>query len=1082
MTHDDLAFRRPAARPRSFLGLVAALILPIALTGAGCGRDALDRLASVQLPDGASDGAPRGDGATIDGARDAGTSDASGAADAPDAGGTSDAPGGDAADAAQATLVSIAIQPAMATLIRGSSLALIVTGIYSDGTTGEITARATFASDDPMAAGVSAAGVVTARARGTATITARVGALSAQSVITVSAATVVQITVLPATATTAAGTTVPFTADGTLSDGTHQDLTGSATWRSSDTGVATVAATGVATALAPGTATITATFGRVSGTAQLTVSGATLTSLEIDPVDPTVAIGADIAFTATGIYSDGTRADLTATVTWTSSAPRVVTIDATGHATARAAGRAVITAATGAMANARTATSTVTVTNATLRRIAVSPAAATLMVGGTAVLTATGTYSDGTTADLTGMVTWTAAPAAVATVSNAAGTAGTVTAVGVGTATVTATLGAISGTATITVSPARLVAIIVSPAAASVPAGASVGLAAQGIFSDASTRDITGQVAWSSSDDTIATVSNQAGTNGQVTGVAAGMATITAALDGVSGTAVITVEAATLRSIAVTPANATTTVGLRSSYSAVGTYSNGTTTDLTTQVTWSTGDATIAAETNVAGAAGQLLARAVGTTTVVATLGGVSGSTMVTVIARAATTLSIAPIASSTRLGTNVPFTATEILSNGTQQNVTGQVTWTSSTPAVATIGRGGVARPVAVGTTTITATLTVMGMTLTASTTLTVTSSVVTSVQVTPVAPIVAVGTVVPFTAEAIFSDGTSQDVTANATWVSSAPGVVGVTTAGPARGRGTAVAAGTAVVTATFMGLSGSTTVTVSDAVIVQIVVSPAGLSLAVGSRQQATAQAVFSDGSSMDVTARATWVSTAPMVAGVSDAAATRGLITAVAPGMATIQASLSGLTGSAAVVVSDATLTAIQVTPFNPILPVGFARQMTATALFSDGTNRDVTAIATWTTGDAKVAAVSDAAGSKGLLTAVAGGTTAVIAQLAGTSGMTGVTVSPAQLVSIAIAPSAPSLAVGQSLPLAATGTFDDGTTLDVTVFVTWTSSDTTIADVSNADGSRGQVTGFAAGSATIQARRGAVMATAALTVH
>jgi uncharacterized protein YjdB len=1103
------------------------------MAGAGCGRDALRGVPTLSTGNGGNGGA-----------------DGGGAGAGADAG-------------SQAAIQSISIDPPTATLIKGSTRMLVVTAVYSDGSTADVTATATW-STSAAAVATAAGGTVTAVAPGMATITATVGSHTATASITVTAATVTAIAVLPGTATTAAGTMVAFRADGTLSDGTHQDLTASASWTSSATGVATVGAgTGVATAVAAGTATITASFGGVSGSARLTVTAATLTSIEVDPVDPTAGIGVSIVFTATGIYSDGTRADLTTQVTWSSSVPGTVSIDATGRATTRMQGQAVIRATLGGV----TGTSRVTVTAASLVSISVTPATSTVMVGGTVVLRAVGNYSDGSTVDLTTSVVWSAAPATVASVSNAAGTAGTVTALAVGTAIVTAMSGTISGTAMVTVSAARLVAIVINPAAASIPVGASVTLSAQGIFSDASVRDLTTQVAWQSSADGVATVANPPGTAGQVTGVSVGVVTITATLDGVSGTASITVVAATLRSIAVTPANATTTVGLRSSYTATGTFSDGTTVDLTTQVTWSTGNATVAAISNTAGAQGQLLARAAGTTTVTATLGGVSGSTNVTVGGRVAVSLSISPITPTTRLGSNVRFTATEIFSDGTQQNVTGQATWTSSNTGVATINRGGLATPVAVGTTTITATF----MGLTASTTLTVTNAVVVSISVTPVTPTIPIGTTVQFTATAIFSDGTTQNVTGQATWTSSAPGVLGVTTAG-ARGRGTGVTAGTATVTATFMGLSGSTTATVTNAVPVSITVSPAGVTLAVGAARPFTAQAIFSDGTSQDVTARATWTSDAPGVAGVSDAAATRGLVTGVSGGTANITASFNGLSGSVSVTVNPAMLTAlqvtpfnqtvpvgtalqfratglfsdgtssdltasatwqssmtnvagvsdaagtrgqasalaagttqisatvmgvtgstlltvtaativaIQVTPFNPSLPAGFSRQLTATAIYSDGTNRDITSVATWSAVNPAVATVSDAAASKGLVAAVSGGSTAISAQLSGQTGSTTVTVSSATLASIAVTPSRPAAAAGTVVQFTATGTFSDGTTLDITTFVTWTSSNTAVADISNADGSRGQASAFAAGTTTIQAQRGSLTASTTLTVN
>lgn len=982
-----------------------------------------------------------------------------------------------ASDAAPVTISSISIDPPEATLVGGSTRALVVTAVYSNGTTGDVTQQVTFTTSNTAVATVNGA-VVTAVGGGTATITATLGTLTDTSLITVSNATVTAIAVLPGTATIAVGATVSFTADATLSDGTHQNVTTSATWTSGTTTVASVAATGVATGGGAGMATITASFGGRSGTATLTVTQATLTSIQVTPVDPTVGVATTLNFLATGIYSDGTRADLTAMAAWSSSAPAIVSIDATGRATTRARGMATITATSGG----RSGTSVVTVTPATLMSIAVSPVASTVLVGGTAVLHAVGTYSDGSTVDLTSSVVWSSTATTIAAVSNAGATAGTVTALAVGSAMIRATSGTITGQATVTVSPARLATIVVNPTAASIPVGTTVGLAAQGFFSDGTNRDVTTQVAWSSAPTTVATVSNATGTAGVVTGVSVGSATVTATLAGVSGTATITVIGTILQSITIAPANATTTALLRSNYTATGNYSNNTTVDLTTQVTWATGNAAIAAISNTAGAQGQLLARANGTTTVTATLSGVTGTTNVTVIGRVVASLAIAPIAASTRLGVNQRFIATEIFSNGTQMNVSAQAVWTSSLPGVATVNttnNRGLATPVAVGTTTITATF----MGLTASTTYTVTNAVITSISVTPISPVVRVGDpVTQFTATAIYSDGTTQNVTGAATWVSSAPGVLGVTTVGGARGRGTAVSPGTATVTATFMGIAGSTTVTVTNAVLVQIAVGPAGVTLAVGARRQFTATAIFSDGSSRDVTATATWVSDRPAVAGVSDVAATRGQVTAVGAGTANIQANFGGISGQTGLVVTAATLMTIQVTPFNQTVPAGFNLPFQATGILTDGTTTDLTATATWVSSSPTVAGVSNAAGTRGLVSALVAGTSQITATSGGVTGSTMLTVTGAMLTSIAISPANPTATAGGTVNFSATGTFSDGSTLDVTAFVTWTSSNTATADVSNAAGSRGQATAFTPGTTTVQAQRGAITATTLLTVN
>jgi trimeric autotransporter adhesin len=1060
------------------------------------------------------------------------------------------------------SLVSIELDPPQATLPIGAVLPFTVTGTFTDGSTADVTSMATFSTDGSGVVTVTAAGLATAAKAGTGTILAAVGALEAKVAVTVTTATVVALTVQPPGATTGVGTTTTFAAVATLSDGTSADVTDAATWATSDGTVATVDAYGVATGKSAGGVAVTATFGGQQGVAMLVVTGATLKAIEVDPVDPTVGVGVMLSFTATGLYSDGTRVDLTSQVTWQSSAPSVLPLDGTGHGVSKSVGTSVVTATMGAL----TAESTVTVTPASLVTITIAPSSPTLTVGATVALKALGTYSDGSTVDITASVTWTTAGSGIVSVSNAAATAGTVTALKVGGDTVFATLGLVSSKAFVTVSAATLQSIAVNPAMATLPVGATADLTAHGTFSDGSVRDLTNEVAWASSADAMATVANAPGTPGLVTGVKAGNVTITATEGGVVGMASVTVTTAALVSIDVEPANATTTAGLRSSYAATGFYSDGSKTDVTAQVTWGTDDATVATISNVAGAAGQLLARAAGATTVSAALGAVTGTTVVTVTGAAASSLAIAPITPQTPLGTGLQLTATLILTNGTTRNVTGMATWSSSDTTVATISRTGRATPVSVGPATITASY----MGLSASTTLTVTDALVVSIQVTPIAPTTPVGATTQFTATAILSDGTTRDVTAMATWVSSAPNVLGVTT-NRLRGRGTGVSPGMAVVTATYMGLTGDTIDTVTNAVVVSISVSPAGLTMPVGTRRQFTAQAIrsdgtsigitgvatwtsdaasiaavstsggtrgqvtalgagpanitvtymgvtgsvgvtvtaatlvqvqvtpfnptltlhttlqlvataiFSDGTNTDVTGQSTWTSTATSVAGVSNAAGTRGLATSLmTKGSTMIEATYMGTTGATTLSVTDATITEVQVTPFNPTIPAGFDVQLTATAIYSDGTNHDVTALATWTATGA-AATVSDALATKGLATAAAGGAATIEAELEGVTGTTTLTVTSATLVSIAIAPANPTAAVGGTVAFTATGTFDDMSTVDVTTLVTWTSSDTSVADVSNADGSRGQATVFGSGTTTVQAQRGAVTATTTLTV-
>ncbi|MBU1426193.1 MAG: Ig-like domain-containing protein [Gammaproteobacteria bacterium] len=163
--------------------------------------------------------------------------------------------------------------------------------------------------------------------------------------------------------------------------------------------------------------------------------------------------------------------------------------------------------------------------------IAISPASISITKGDTANLTAIESRADGKTAYITGAVTWTSANPATASVSSA----GLVTGVAPGSTTITASLnGVTSPAATINVADANLIAINVSPASASVTAGSFTTFAAEGTYSDGTTRNISNLVIWNSDRPAVATINRR----GSAASVGAGSSSITAKLDNLISNAV----------------------------------------------------------------------------------------------------------------------------------------------------------------------------------------------------------------------------------------------------------------------------------------------------------------------------------------------------------------------------------------------------------------------------------------------------------------------------------------------------------------------------------------------------------------
>jgi hypothetical protein len=171
--------------------------------------------------------------------------------------------------------------------------------------------------------------------------------------------------------------------------------------------------------------------------------------------------------------------------------------------------------------------------------IAVTPTNPSIVLGTTEQFTATGTYSDNSTRNLMTLVTWSSSAKSVATISNAGRSKGKATPVAVGTTTITAKSGRISGSTVLSVT--ALESIAVYPTNPSVTLGTTEQFTAIGTYSDNSTQDMTTSVTWRSSTSSVATISNAVGTKGKATSVAAGKTTIMAMATSISGSTILTV-------------------------------------------------------------------------------------------------------------------------------------------------------------------------------------------------------------------------------------------------------------------------------------------------------------------------------------------------------------------------------------------------------------------------------------------------------------------------------------------------------------------------------------------------------------
>ena len=521
-------------------------------------------------------------------------------------------------------------------------------------------------------------------------------AACSSSATTKSTATLVSISVTPySPSNLAVGATQRFVATGIYSDGTTPNITSQVTWTSSNSSIAGIA-TGLATGVTIGSTSITASeSGITSPSVTLTVitSASGLSSITVTPAFPAdLGVGASLQLAALGTYADGTTADITAKVTWTSSNTAVAAIFANGAVTGEGSGTANITATLSGVTSPG-----LKLTVKAVSSILITPTASPRNVdtGATLQFSAIATYSDGASADISSQVTWLSSNPQVATIySN-----GLATGIAAGSAGITATLSGVTSLATaLAVQPLSSIAISpVSPNNLAV--GATQHFTAIGTFADSSMMDITSQVIWSSTVPGITTIA----AGGTATGVKNGIANITAALAGITSHPVA-LTVISLSAISVAPSSpANMGVGSTQHFTATGSYSDGSTADFTSQVVWSSSNpaAITIASGGIATAVGG------GTTNITATFGGLT-SQPVAMMVKVLSAITIEPVTSPRNLnvGASQAFTAVGIYSDGSMSDITSQVTWTSSNTNIATILSNGSATGVAAGTAIISAAL----------------------------------------------------------------------------------------------------------------------------------------------------------------------------------------------------------------------------------------------------------------------------------------------------------------------------------------------------------------------------------------
>ncbi|EPW6410894.1 beta strand repeat-containing protein [Vibrio vulnificus] len=981
-------------------------------------------------------------------------------------------------------LISLSLSPKSAHIVEGARQAFKLDAMYSDGSVVDVSKQAQWTSSNNAIGGfVPNTAILMASAPGDITTTAMFGGVSAEAVVYIADKTsaVKSLRVTPASLTLPEGgvSTIKVEANYSTAPSVFVDVTAQTAWQLNTDYAVIGEGVVVARQASLSPVTATAIYGGKQANVTVTITDAVVERLQLLPAQLTLAKGYSASLIADAFFTNGLVTQLVPKdVTWSLESGEGISIESsTGVVTATQAGK---TAIVKAAYQGESATATITTTNATLESVLLTdlndnplPHSMLLAKGMSVNTKLLGLLSDGTKTELDqNQVTYSITGGTVTQ------NAGTLTANQKGLSDITASYVANGKTyssqnVSVAVSPAEVASISILTGDVTLVKGLSQKPQVQAVLSDGSALDVTANTTWAVNDDTIA----QFVTNGNLTGVKEGQTTFVASFAGKSATAKVTVSNATLTHLSVSPQAMTITVGNSKNFTATAHFNNGTSRQLSSEVSWSVSNT----NTTISNSGG-LTAVSAGTATVTATLTSdpsKKAQATITIIDRNIQSINVTLGKTNIASGQSTTATAIATYTDKTSEDITLEAGWLSSDSDVALV-TGGYIRGLKQGDVEIVATY--RGVTSRAQS-LVVSNATVSSVQLTPASVTLAKGYDTELMLTAIYTDNTTSIIdNSNVNWsVESGEGVTvsnGVIEATDA--------SKTAVIKATYQGKSATTTVTTTAAKIDSIVLLDATTNvpltstvLPIGSTHSMKTIAYLSDGSEQKLSNGVSYKSTDATVATVTD----NGNVTALKEGVTVITANYTSggkvLTSNSTVInVTSASIKNIAIVPsFNPTSSriVGLQYDLEVQATLTDNTTLNITSLVSWQSKDETIAKVIHT--SHGTLEARKAGETEIRASYAGFSDTLEVKVIDATMTSLEVTPSNHSLNIGSTAQYKAFAYYNNGTELDITDQVFW-SSNTSSATV---ESSSGLVSAISVGKATITATKGSISNSASLTI-
>ncbi|AZV45266.1 hypothetical protein BAOM_4688 [Peribacillus asahii] len=597
-------------------------------------------------------------------------------------------------------LTSLIFTPDAVTLKPNETQQLKVSAEYSDGVIQDVTSQVVYESSNENLATVNSAGLISVNSNatgGTVYIRGSYGGKGGAATITIPSPPVLEGLTFTADKTTVKqGETTQVKVVANYSDGTTEDVTTKANLNSSNINQATVdPAKGIATITdqaTGGTVYIRGSYGGKGGAVTLTIpKPPSVESLTFTPDKLTLKQGENAQIQVTATYSDGSTEDVTAKAGLNSSNTSQAAVDpATGEIK-------VLDSATGGTVYIRGSyggKGGVMTLSVPARPSVVSlnftPATKTVKPGDTVQMQVTANYSDGTTKDVTNQALLKSSNTSLATVDPSTGLVKIPTSASNGNVNIQGSYDGKGGAATITVSKPYIIGIAFTPNKVTLKGGDTLAMEVMATYSDGSTKDVTAQTAFSSSNTSLATV----GASGVVTianPTKGGTVYIRGTFSGKGAASTVTVMGPpSVTNLKFTPSTTTLKGGEILKMNVVAEYSDSTTEDVTAKVTYSSSNNNMAVVDNT-GLVTVPTNAAPGTVYIRGSYNGKGGATTITILPKPSlVNLTFNPVSLSLDKGDTYRIKVTAEYSDGTSEDVTDFTTFSSSNINAAIVDNNG--------------------------------------------------------------------------------------------------------------------------------------------------------------------------------------------------------------------------------------------------------------------------------------------------------------------------------------------------------------------------------------------------------